>query len=175
MKRRFILSLAVLFLSLCAFAQSAVVGSVVDKNGEPVTGAAVIAVVNGAKVGAVADFDGKFSISVPKGTSLEFSALGFKTISVPAASGMTVVLEEDIDQLEETVIIGYGSVKKKDLLGSVSTVRQQSLIDRKSSGVVSSMQGLVSGVNITSSGQPGSGASIKIRGIGSFTGYVFRR
>ena len=136
MKRRFILSLAVLFLSLCAFAQSAVVGSVVDKNGEPVTGAAVIAVVNGAKVGAVADFDGKFSISVPKGTSLEFSALGFKTISVPAASGMTVVLEEDIDQLEETVIIGYGSVKKKDLLGSVSTVRQQSLIDRKSSGVV---------------------------------------
>ncbi|MBP9986751.1 MAG: carboxypeptidase-like regulatory domain-containing protein, partial [Bacteroidales bacterium] len=106
MKRRFILSLAVLFMSLCAFAQSAVVGSVVDKNGEPVTGAAVIAVVNGAKVGAVADIDGKFSISVPKGTSLEFSALGFKTISVPAASGMTVVLEEDIDQLEETVIIG---------------------------------------------------------------------
>ncbi len=170
MKRRFILSLAVLFMSLCAFAQSAIVGSVVDKNGEPVPGAAVVAVVNGAKVGAVADFDGKFSISVPAGTSLEFSALGFKTVAVPAAKGMTVTLEDDIDQLEETVIIGYGSVKKKDLLGSVSTVRQQSLIDRKSGGVVSSMQGLVSGVNITSSGQPGSGASIKIRGIGSFTG-----
>ena len=68
------------------------------------------------------------------------------------------------------MVIGYGTVKKKDVLGSISTVREQDLVNRKTGNVVESMQGMTSGVKITSSGQPGSGSAIQIRGIGSFTG-----
>ena len=170
MKRKLLLSAFALLAFLSAFAQNGIRGTVVDQDGEPLPGVAVIADNGGAKTGASTGVDGKFTINVPEGTSLEFSYLGFKSVTLAASNGMSVVLEEDKTILDESVVIGYGTVKKKDLLGSVSTVRAQALEDRKATGVVSSMQGLVSGVNITSSGRPGSGASIKIRGIGSFTG-----
>ena len=170
MKRKLLLSAFALLAFLSAFAQNGIRGTVVDQNGEPLPGVAVVADNGGAKTGASTGVDGKFTINVPEGTSLQFSYIGFKGVTLAAVNGMNVVLEEDKNILDESVVIGYGTVKKKDLLGSVSTVRAQALEDRKATGVVSSMQGLVSGVNITSSGKPGSGASIKIRGIGSFTG-----
>ncbi|MCQ2143701.1 MAG: carboxypeptidase-like regulatory domain-containing protein, partial [Bacteroidales bacterium] len=169
MKRRILLLTIALLTSVMAFAQNGISGLVVDQNGEPLPGVAVISDNGGAKTGVTTDFEGKFTINVPAGTSLEFSYLGFKNVTLDASNAMNVVLEEDRNVLDEAVVIGYGTVKKKDILGSVSTVREAALQDRKSSGVVSSMQGLMPGVNITSSGTPGSGASIKIRGIGSFT------
>ena len=170
MRIKFTLLALALLVAVPVFSQNRIGGSVADSNGEPLPGVAVVCDNGGAKAGVTTGIDGTFTISVPEGTSLDFSCLGFKGVTLAAYNGMSVVLEEDRNILDEAVVIGYGTVKKKDLLGSVSTVREQALQDRKSSGVISSMQGLVSGVNITSSGQPGSYASIQIRGIGSLTG-----
>lgn len=145
-------------------------GTVSDRSGEPLPGVTVLSDSGGARAGVSTDLDGKFSLNVPAGTPLIFSCIGYKGVTLDASDGMRVILEEDKNILDESVVIGYGTVKKKDLLGSVSTVREQALQDRKSTDVVSSMQGLVPGVNITTGGQPGSGASVMIRGIGSFTG-----
>ena len=170
MMKRLLSAVAALLVTVTVFAQSGIKGNVVASDGEPLPGVVVTTGDGSAKIGVSTDIDGKFSINAPAGDLLEFSCIGYKPVRVEAFEGMTVVMEEDVKLLDEAVVIGYGTVKKKDLLGSVSTVRQQSLQDRKSGGVISSMQGLVSGVNITSSGQPGSYASIQIRGIGSFTG-----
>lgn len=164
-----VLVLSVL-VSVSAFAQSRTQGIVRDESGEPLAGVAVYTQIDGKTISALTDADGKFSIDVPSSAALTFSSMGLETVELSATPMMEVVLKQNRTVLDESVVIGYGTVKKKDLLGSVSTVREQSLQDRTSGGVVQSMQGLVSGVNITTSGTPGSGASIKIRGIGSFTG-----
>ncbi len=170
MKRGLVVLALTILSTLSAFAQGGIHGTVADRSGEPLPGVGVILDDAGSKGGVMTDIDGKFTIDVPVGATLMFSSIGFKTVTLAASDGMHVVLEEDRTILDEAVVIGYGTVKKKDLLGSVSTVREQALQDRKSGGVISSMQGLVPGVNVTSSGQPGSYASIQIRGIGSLTG-----
>lgn len=159
-----------LLISVSLSAQNITKGCVKDESGEPLAGVAVFTQLNGKTVSTLTDTEGNFSIEVPQTSVLTFSSLGFTSTELTASPQMNVVLKQERTILDESVVIGYGTVKKKDLLGSVSTVREQSLQDRTASGVVQSMQGLVSGVNITSSGRPGSGASIKIRGIGSFTG-----
>lgn len=172
MKRIITAVILAVLTSSAMSAQNRIRGCVRDEAGEPLAGVSVVTQVDGKTVGAMTDADGNFSMNIRPGGGnvLTFSSLGFATIELAAAGQMDVVLKEDRKILDESVVIGYGTVKKKDLLGSVSTVREQSLQDRTSGGVVQSMQGLVSGVNITSSGKPGSNASIKIRGIGSFTG-----
>ena len=172
MKRIITAALLSVLASFGMMAQNRTSGCVRDEAGEPLAGVSVFTQVSGKTVGVLTDADGNFSMDIQPGvgTVLTFSSIGFETQELEAAAQMNVVLKEDRKVLDESVVIGYGTVKKKDLLGSVSTVREQSLKDRTSGGVVQSMQGLVSGVNITSSGQPGSSASIKIRGIGSFTG-----
>ena len=170
MNRKLSVVIISLFISASLFAQDRTKGCVKDESGTPLAGVAVFTQLNGKTVSTLTDAEGNFSIEVPQTTVLTFSSLGFTPTELVASPQMTVVLKQEKTILDESVVIGYGTVKKKDLLGSVSTVREQSLQDRTASGVVQSMQGLVSGVNITSSGQPGSGAAIKIRGIGSFTG-----
>ncbi|MCQ2143478.1 MAG: SusC/RagA family TonB-linked outer membrane protein, partial [Bacteroidales bacterium] len=169
-QKKSLLIFLMMLAAASAFAQGRISGVVVDPEGEPLPGVAVISTADGSSSGVITDADGNFSIVAAPGALLEFNCLGFKNVTIGASNGMSVVLEEDKTILDEAVVIGYGTVKKKDLLGSVSTVREAALQDRKSGGVISSMQGLVPGVNITSSGQPGSYASIQIRGIGSFTG-----
>ena len=153
-----------------AMAQNLVKGTVTDDKGEALPGVSVV-VRQGGKVldGAFTDVSGQYQIQAPAGSDLEFSFVGFQTKAFPAGQVPTQVsLATDI--LQESVVVGYGTVKKKDVLGSISTVREQDLLNRKTGNVVESMRGMTSGVKITSSGQPGSGASIQIRGIGSFTG-----
>lgn len=153
-----------------AFAQRNVYGTVMDNNGEVLAGVSVTANVGGKLSGTSSDADGNYSVNVPDGTVLEFSFVGFQSrqITVNGAGRIDVQLSADI--LQESVVIGYGTVKKKDILGSVSTVREQALQNKKTGNVIESMRGLTSGVKVTSSGRPGSNASIQIRGIGSFTG-----
>ena len=170
MKRKLTGLTLFLLCSLSVFAQQKVNGTVTDDSGEPLAGVAIFTELNGSTVSTFSDLEGNFTIQVPAGTALTFSSMGFISQEIPASDEMFVTLLKETTLLDESVVIGYGTVKKKDLLGSVSTVREQSLQDRKSDGVIQSMQGLVPGVNITSSGQPGSNASIRIRGIGSFTG-----
>ena len=153
-----------------AFAQKNVYGTVIDNNGEILAGVGITANVGGKVTGTLTDTDGTFTINVPEGTVLEFSFVGFQPQQITVGEGDQINVRLVPDVLQESVVIGYGTVKKKDVLGSISTVREQALLNKKTGNVVESMRGLTSGVKITSSGRPGTNASIQIRGIGSFTG-----
>jgi len=153
-----------LFLSLGAYAQITVNGVVKDATGEPVIGASVRVV--GTQQGTVTDFDGLFTLDgVPQGAKLQISSIGYDTHEVTAASDLVITLAESTQMLENLVVIGYGVVKKNDLTGSVTALKP----DAKNKGVVVSAQdmlgGKVAGVSVTSNGgEPGGGASIRIRG-----------
>ena len=153
-----------LFLSVSAFAQSTITGQVKDATGEPVIGASVL--INGTSNGTVTDLDGNFSISVQPGATLTISYIGFQKQQVAATNGMVITLQEDqAQQMNEVVVIGYGAVKKSDLTGSVTALKP----DSKNKGLVVNAQdmlaGKVAGVSVTSDGgTPGGGANIRIRG-----------
>ncbi len=159
-------------LCLSAAAQSRTIsGSVSDTKGEPVMGAAVM--VSGTAVGVITDIDGNFSLgTVPAGeVSLTVTCLGYKaqTISVPSAQGkVKIFLEEDDYALDESVVVGYGTQKKVNLTGAISTVAADELEKRSAHSVSAMLQGSVPGLNIsTSAGSPGSSPSINIRGVTS--------
>ena len=99
-------------------------GKIVDTGGEPVIGAAVT-VVGNSRIGAASDLDGNFTLSVPAGSSISVESIGYKpqTIAVGDRTTFNIVLEEDNEMLEETVVIGYGVQRKSDLTGAVSSVR----------------------------------------------------
>ena len=154
-----------------AYAQKTVTGTVKDATGEPMIGVSVM--VDGTTNGSVTDFDGNFTIkNVPDNGVLKFSYIGFKDqkISVAGKSNFNVTLEEDATGLEEIVVVGYGTMKKKDLTGSVSSVKTDDLAKVAGPDVLQAMQGKVPGVDLTqSSGQAGAGTNISIRGNRSIT------
>ncbi|MDD3945669.1 MAG: TonB-dependent receptor plug domain-containing protein, partial [Bacteroidales bacterium] len=167
---RILCTLLLLAMPLFADAQNiSVNGTVKDVHGVPVTGVSVVQVGNTAN-SAVTDLDGKYDISVPENSTLDFIFLGFRTQSI-AVSGrqvIDVVLEEDAVLLEETVVIGYGIQKKSDLTGSVASIKESDLSNRSSVSAVEALQGKAAGVQIVNaSGAPGSEPSIQIRGYSS--------
>ena len=152
-----------LFLSIGAYAQITVQGHVKDATGEPVIGATITVV--GTTNTVATDFDGNFTIVAPKGAQLQVSSIGLQTQTVTAAPNLVIELLDDSQVLESVVVIGYGTVKKSDLTGSVTALRP----DAKNKGVVVSAQdmlnGKVAGVSVTSGdGAPGGSATIRIRG-----------
>ena len=153
-----------LFLSVSAFAQSTIKGIVKDSSGEPIISASVL--ITGTHDGVQTDLDGNFELNVAPGTQLTISYIGYIKQQVAAKNGMVVVLQpEDAQQMQEVVVIGYGSVKKSDLTGSVLAMKP----DSKNKGLVVNaqdmMQGKMAGVNVTGEGGiPGGGAKIRIRG-----------
>ena len=169
-------TIVVLLAFLCgpaAFAQNKTVrGKIVDAQGAPVVGAAIVLVGN-ASVGAVTDADGTYSLNVPAGASLEYSCIGYATQVIPVADKtvIDVILREDAEFLEETVVIGYGVQRKSDLTGSVASVRSEELMDRSTSDAAAALQGKAAGVQVyTNSGAPGEKAHIRVRGISSNSG-----
>ena len=143
-------------------------GIVTDEADEPVVGASVIC--KGTSVGTSTDLDGKFALSVPESArTIVVSYVGMLTGEYPVQPDMRIVLKENTNSLDEVVVIGYGTVKKKDVLGSITTVKDKDLQDRTNGNVMESMRGLTSGVKITNSGQAGSSPSMVIRGLGSLT------
>ena len=157
--------------TLCqtAFAQERTVsGTVADKTGLPVIGAAVIDVQNRTS-GTLTDLDGNFSLNVSSGTSLEISFMGYKTVTVPVGDNdfLSVTLEDDTEFLDEVVVVGYGTVRKRDLTGAVSSVGNRDLKDSPVTNVGQALQGKVSGVYIVDAAKPGDNVSIKIRGLGT--------
>jgi TonB-linked outer membrane protein, SusC/RagA family/TonB-dependent outer membrane receptor, SusC/RagA subfamily, signature region len=151
------------------FAQQIVKGVVSDNNGTPLAGVTIIDEEK-TSLGTDTDGNGEFQITAKQGDSLKFVLLGYKTKYVVVNSSfLNVILEEEVNEIDELVVIGYGTVKKKDILGSISSVKGKDLEDRASGNIIESMRGKVSGVKITSSGQPGSNSSIVIRGLGSLT------
>ena len=157
--------------SLNLYAQVSVTGTVNDNTGESLPGVSILAKDGDRTFGTTTDINGRYEIKVNQGATLEFSFIGFtkQKVKVGTNNVINITLEPENEMLDEVVVIGYGSVKKKDLLGSISTVKEDALAERVSGNVVEAMRGLTSGVKITSSGQPGSSATINIRGLGSLT------
>ncbi len=158
-----------LFLSIGAFAQQiAVKGHVKDTTGEPVIGANVL--VKGTTNGTITDFDGNFMLNVPKDAILSVSFVGYKSAEVKAASTVMVTLEDDSQVLDAVVVIGYGSVKKNDMTGSVTAIKPDKLNKGLITNAQDMMTGKIAGVSVVSKGgAPGAGATIRIRGGSSLT------
>ncbi len=150
-----------------------ITGTVVDGTGAPVIGAAVVLVGNNT-VGAVTDVDGTYSLNVPANASVEVSCIGYSSqvINVGTQTVVNVILQEDTQLIEETVVIGYGVQKKSDLTGSVASVRSDDLKNLSTTDAAAALQGKVSGVHILSNGAPGSGADIRVRGYSSNGGNI---
>ncbi|MBR3485189.1 MAG: TonB-dependent receptor plug domain-containing protein, partial [Bacteroidales bacterium] len=156
-------------LTLAAFAQNiTVTGVVLDGARQPIVGAFVVE--QGTSNGTAAGVDGDFTLRVPAGATLEVSCIGYvtRTVTVSQAQHLEIILEDDMEMLDETVVVGYGVQKKSVVTASISKVDGDALNKVRASTVNDAIKGKVSGVQITqASGQPGSGSQIKIRGIGS--------
>ncbi len=149
-------------------------GTVTDASGVPVIGAAVY-VVGNTSTGVMTDVDGKYNLSVPANSTIAVSCIGYatKTVAIGSEAVYNVMLEEDTTLLEETVVVGYGVQRKSDLTGSVASVKSEDLQNRSTSDAAAALQGKAAGVQIiNSSGAPGTGASIRVRGYSSNSGNI---
>ena len=171
--KKSILSAVLLFImAIAAQAQNITVhGTVVSKtDDEPLIGASVVPDGN-AGAGVATDIDGNFTLSVPEGTGLTVSYVGFRSQTVKAAPQLSIILEEDAEILDEVVVVGYSSEKKSDLTGSVSVVKMKDVSDTPTGNVIQALQGRVAGMNITTDGTPGGlSTGTSIRGASSFRG-----
>ena len=141
-------------------------GTVVDESGEPIIGATIS--IEGKNVGGITDFDGNFSITTAPGSTLKVSYVGYLTQTVKASNGMRIVLQEDSKSLDELVVVGYGTMKKKLVTGATAQVDGAALAKLNTTNALQALQGQVAGVNIVStSGQPGAAMSVTIRGLGT--------
>ena len=152
---------------LVGFAQSAIKGTVKDKNGEPLIG---VSVTFGNGQGTVTDIDGNFSVNAPAGSTIKFSYVGYKPQSVKGSGNMNITMEEDNTTLEDVVVVGYGTMKRRDLTGAVASVTGDKLAANPVATVSEALQGQLPGVNVISQdGRPGGEMSIRVRGGGSIT------
>ena len=136
---------------------------------QPVIGAAVA--VQGTTKGTITDFDGKFTIEVEPNAVLSISFMGMKTQEVAAKDGMTVLLEEDTEVLDEVLVVGYGTTTRAQFVGSAKAIDGEQFTQQATADVTNALQGKVAGVQVVNgSGQPGTGAAVRIRGTGSING-----
>ncbi|MBM1105079.1 TonB-dependent receptor [Aurantibacter crassamenti] len=168
-KQKLLMIISLFCFATSAWAQHAVDGNVTDEYGTPLPGASVVE--QGTSNGTTTDFDGNFTIEVANQNAiLEISYLGYNTLDLPlnGQNSISTQLSEDATQLEDVVVIGYGTQKKSDVTGSIASVKSEDF----NQGVVANpgqlLQGKVSGVNITNvSGEPGASQNVIIRGVGS--------
>ena len=144
-------------------------GRVVDSNGQGIPGATVL--VQGTNIGTATDIDGNFSFEVPENAVLIFSFIGYQqqVVSVGNRSEIEVTMTEDLSSLDEVVVVGYGTQKKVNLTGAVSSITSKEIVNQPVGQTSMALQGIAPGVTVTQrSGQPGSdGGSIRIRGVGT--------
>ena len=170
--KRYFLIIFVSILTLGLHAQSVkVTGQVTaaaDK--EPIMGAYVK--VAGTKTAAITDIDGNFTIDADKNATLEVSMVGFQKASIGVAgrSAINIVMKDDVSDLNEVVVIGYGAVKKSDLTSSISAIKGDKLEKLSTGNVMNALQGQVNGVQITNSGSPGGTPRVIIRGVSTING-----
>lgn len=168
-KRFFTALLALLLIGVQAFAQSAVSGKVTDEAGEPCVGANVL--IKGTTTGTMTDLDGNYSLPhVKQGSILVFSSIGYTSqeVRLGSSSVVNVVLKSDADFLNEVVIIGYGTAKRKDLTGSLTQIDNKLIASQNSSSATKALEGAVPGIVYASvDGQPGNDAGLRVRGLGS--------
>ena len=172
MKKNRLIHLLLIF-PIILFAQSkAITGTVVDENKMPLPGASIL--VKGLNIGSSTDFDGNFSLNVPEtGEVLVVSYLGYMTKELVISKNLTFNIQLDIDTntLDEIVVVGYGTQRKSDITGSVTSVKVDAIAVAQNSTIDALLQGRAAGVQVTqNAGSPGSGVSVKIRGVSSLRG-----
>jgi TonB-linked SusC/RagA family outer membrane protein len=160
--------IAILSLSFRLLAQAPVKGRVLDNNGNPLSGASVI--VKGTARGTSTDASGMFTINASPGEVLEFSSVGFQigTVKVgPAGKEISIQLQTKLSTVEEVIVIGYGTQKRANVTGAISSVNNKTLNEVPAPSVSQALQGRVPGVQVTSNGSPGTDPIVVIRGISS--------
>lgn len=165
---QFLLMSVLALLPVAALAQGmvTVTGTVTDANGDPLIGCSVQ--LKGSGVGTVTDLDGRFKLQAPEGKTLTFSYIGYKTKEVKAAKTMKVTLEDDTHVLNEVVAVGYGTMKRSDITGSVVSVKAEDMEQTSAATMDQMLQGRAAGLTMTSnSGAAGASTSIQIRGVNS--------
>ncbi|MBR4829499.1 MAG: TonB-dependent receptor plug domain-containing protein [Muribaculaceae bacterium] len=171
MKRIYSLLASLLLVSMAALAQVTVHGTVVQaSDNEPIIGATVTVV--GTKTGTATDLDGHFTVTVPNSNSqLNISYIGMTSVTVKAENGMVVELHSNTQDLDEVVVVAYGTAKKSELTGAVSQVTSKQIEARPVTTVTAALEGTTTGLVVNSTyGQPGNDASVRIRGFASITG-----
>ena len=171
MGKPFLLLILISCLSLSAYAQGTVKGTVTDEIGEPVVGATVR--VDGTDVGTITDLNGAFSVSASPQATLSISYVGFQPqkVRVAGRQQVSVVLKEDSETLRDVVVVGYGTMKKSDISGSVATIDQDAVMKRVPTNIGQALQGAAAGVQVSmQDGSPDGKAAIRIRGIGTING-----
>lgn len=172
LSKRGYITLLALFVSIITFAQGVTVkGTILDENKEPLIGATVQ--VKGETTGAAADLDGNFTLKAKKNATLVVSYIGYLTqeVRLQGKTQVTIQLIPDSKTLDEVVVVGYGTMKKSDLTGSVASVAAKDIEGYQTSSVAGALGGQIAGVQITSTdGTPGAGFNISIRGVGTLTG-----
>ena len=156
------------FFLLCStvmMAQQKVSGTVLDATGEPLIGVSVLEA--GTSNGVVTDFNGDFTLTVKQGSKLTFSYIGYLSQTLAATNGMKVTLEEDNKVLNEVVVVGYGTMRRKDVTSSITTVKAEDLNRGVFTDPASMLQGKVAGLVVTSTGDPNGSPSITLRGASS--------
>ena len=165
-------TLLTLILTISLYAQNATLkGVIVDETDTPLIGATVQ--VKGTSTGSITDFDGNYTIKANKGAVITFSYIGYKTQEIKFTGQPTVnsKMVPDNQTLDEVVVVGYGTMKRSDLTGSVASIAAKDVEGFKTSSVAGALGGQIAGVQITSTdGTPGAGFSINIRGVGTLTG-----
>lgn len=146
-------------------------GQILDETGMPLIGVSIL--VKGTSAGTVTDLDGNFAVDVPNGyNTLEISYIGYqkKEVTIGNSTQLNIKLDPDTQALEEVVVVGYGTMKKRDLTGAVSSVKSSDITLTPATNPMQALQGRVAGLDITQgSGQPGAGVSMQLRGNRSFS------
>ena len=171
MKRKFaFLLFAMLCITVLHAQNKTIKGTITDSFDQPVIGAS--ALVKGTNIGTITDLDGNYVLqNVAANAVIVYTYIGMipQDIKVGSSSVINVVLKEDVQKLEEVVVIGYGAAKAKDLTSPITVVKGAELLSTPAASPMTAMQGKVAGVNVTSSGVPGEGPKVAIRGKGSFS------
>jgi TonB-linked SusC/RagA family outer membrane protein len=168
--RHIIATLAIMVWSFTSFAQNTISasGQITDDKGEPVVGAYVLQ--DGTNNGTITDADGKFTLTVPQGSNLKISCIGFDDILIAASTEMDIQMNLSTETLNEIVVVGYGTSVKKDLTTSVTSVRSKDFLQGAVNDPMQMIDGKVAGVTIssTAAADPNSSSSVQVRGAGSF-------
>lgn len=167
-------SFFVFVLGFQLYAQSTdieISGKIVDEKREPIIGVSVA--VKGSVNATSTNIDGVFKLNAPAGSILTLSYIGYETLTVKSDSIKSdITMIPEIKELEQVVVVGYGTQKKLDITGSISSIKSEEIINQASQNPVSSLQGRVAGVNVINSGAPGAAPQVRIRGVGSAQGGV---
>ncbi len=170
--KNFVILIIFMITTVCAKAQIDISGTVTDSKGIPLPGVNVIE--GETSNGTITDFDGNFNLEVNSlDSKIIFSSIGFqsKTMPIPENGIIKLTLEDDLQQLSEVVVVGYGNVQRKDLTGSVSTLKTEKIEDIPSNSIERNLQGRIAGLQVSTPSQdPGAGATVRIRGGSSLRG-----